>query len=140
MKAAEVEVGQLSATHRATIRGKISTAIADHCREWAVRNACAEPERKYGLSHAAIQCLVDGELPAALPEESLSAGQEYHLRHEYRTAHSLPNTPQRNQAVAAVFKKCEDVYGLSEDAVRAVVGAEFDDVRPSGPPEDPQCP
>ena len=140
MTAAEVEVRQLSATQRPTIRGEICTAIADHGAEWAARHACADPERKYGLPHAAIQYLVDGELPAAPPEESLTAGQEYHLRHECRTAHSLPNTTQRNQAVAAVFKKYEDLYGLSEDAVRAVVGAECDDVRPSGRPEDRQCP
>lgn len=133
MKAAEVEVGQLSATQRSTIRREVRTAIADQGREWAARHACAELERKYGLSHAAIQYLADGELPAALPEESLSSGQKYHLRHEYRAARSLPNTTERDDAVAAVLKKYEDLYGLSEDAVRAVVGAECDDVRPTDP-------
>lgn len=71
----------------------------------------------------------------ALPEESLSSGQKYHLRHEFRIANSLPNTTERDYAVAAVLKKYVELYGLSEDAVWAVVGAECDDVRPADPTE-----
>jgi hypothetical protein len=71
----EVEADHLSSRQRWTIRRAVQDAVAEHGAEGAMRNTCAELERKYGISYDAIVSLMGDDLPAALPEELLSTTQ-----------------------------------------------------------------
>src|SRR5690625_1091530 len=137
--AAADEAGQLSAGQRSAIRRAVREAVAAHGPEWAIRHTCDDLERKYGISYAAVRSLVDEELPATLPEEQLSSGQRYRLRHEYGAAISMPEGLGKEGAIAAVFEKFENQFGLSEAALRAVC-APCDSVRPIKLPGGPPVP
>jgi superfamily II DNA or RNA helicase len=116
-------------------------AVANHDVEWAMRNTCVEIQEKYGVSYDTIEYLLNDELPSALPEKQLSAGQKYRFRREFRSANSLRDSKQKERAVAAVFKKCEDLFGVSRDTLQAVVGPECDSVRSTErPPGEPLVP
>ncbi|MGD1255351.1 DISARM system SNF2-like helicase DrmD [Mycobacterium seoulense] len=113
-------------------------AIADHDMEWAMRNACVELQEKYGVSYDTIEYLLNDKLPSALPEELLSAGQKHRLRLEYRAADSIQDSIEKERAIAVVFKKYEELFGVSEATLRAVVGSGCDSVHTTDqPPGEP---
>jgi hypothetical protein len=119
-KSPGVQAHQLSASQRSTIRRTVQDAIARHDLEWAMRNTCIELEEKYGVSRDTIEYLLHDELPSALPEELLSAGQKHRLRREFDKANSLSDSKQQQRAVAAVFKRFEDLplLALPVEALR----------------------
>lgn len=93
-----------------------------------MRNTCAELQEKYGICYDTIDYLLHDELPEALPEELLTAGQRNRIRREVREATATAKPHQRSQAVVAAVTKLSEHLGLSEDAIRAVVGADGDTV------------
>lgn len=95
-----------------------------------MRNTCAELSRKYGISRDTIDHVLHDELPAALPEELLSAGQRNRIRREHHAAKSIADREQRGQALAAVIKRSAARFGVSEDTIRAVVGGDGDSGHP----------
>jgi superfamily II DNA or RNA helicase len=132
-----VQAHQLSASQRSAIRRAVQDAIASHDMEWAMRHTCVELEAKYGVSRGTIEYLLDDELPSALPEELLSAGQKHRLRQDFQKASLIPDIAQKERAVAEVFTKFEDLYGVSEATLRAVVGSDGDSAQTTnGPPEE----
>jgi superfamily II DNA or RNA helicase len=128
-----LEAYRLSPGQRSTIRRAIHDAIDAHGEEWAMRNTCAELEEKYGMSYDAIAHLLHDELPAALPEELLTTGQKNRIRREFSAAVSIPDLNRRNRAVAEVVKRSSELFGVSEDAIHAVVGIGGDSVPPTEP-------
>ena len=108
-------------------------AIGAHGMEWAMRNTCGEVEEKYGISYDTVNHLLEERLPVSLPEEELSTGQKNLLRREFRSAHSIPGVEQRERAISQIFEHYEELYGISEDAVRAVVSADSDPTPPIEP-------
>jgi hypothetical protein len=133
-KSPGAQADQLSASQRSTIRRTVQDAIASHDVEWAMRNTCVELEEKYGVSRDTIEYLLHDELPSALPEELLSANQKHRLRQEFQEANSIPDSRQREDVIAAVFNKYQDLYGVSQATLQAVVGAAHDGVRHTEPP------
>jgi superfamily II DNA or RNA helicase len=132
-----VQAHQLSASQRSAIRRAVQDAIASHDVEWAMRHTCVELQEKYGVSKGTIEYLLHDELPSALPEELLSAGQKNRLRQEFQKASLIPDVAQKERAVAEVFTKFEDLYGVSDATLWAVVGSEGDSVQTTnGPPEE----
>lgn len=124
----------LSPGQRSTIRRAVQDAIDAHGVEWAMRNTCAELEEKYGISYDTIDHLLHDELPAALPEELLTSGQRNRIRREFSAAMSIADLNRRNGAAAEVVQRAAGLFGVSEDSIRAVVGAEGDSVPPTAPP------
>src|SRR5574337_122936 len=129
--AAPAEADQLSASQRSTIRRTVRTAIENRGAEFAARNICPELQQKYGITYAAIESLADGQLPATLPEYQLSSGQRNRLRRDFHEAEAVQDPAQMDRAIAATLVKYENLFGLSEAAIRAVVGAPCDSVRPT---------
>ena len=127
-------------------RRRNARRFAEPCRmrspatAWSGR--CAIPasscKQKYGLSKDTIEYLLHDELPSALPEELLSASQKHRLRRDFHEANSIPDSAQKERAVAAVFTRYQGLYGVSEATLQAVVGPECDRVgsteRPPGEP------
>ncbi|MFA5607149.1 MAG: DISARM system SNF2-like helicase DrmD [Leucobacter sp.] len=113
-------------------------AIAAHGEEWAMRNTCAELQEKYGIAYETIDYLLHDELPDVFPEELLTSGQRNQIRREVRDAMSTARPGQSVTAVAAVVAKLSEHLGISEDAIRAVVGVDGDTVpsteKPGGRP------
>ncbi len=135
------EVDQLSPSQRSTIRRAVKHAIARHDVEWAMRNTCAEFQHKYGISYEAIELLMQDALPSALPEELLSSGQRNRFRREFRAANSIPDPPRRERTIDELFEKYEQFFDVSHDTLEAVVGPEWDSVRPTDrPPGEPPVP
>lgn len=135
---------QLSASQRSTIRQTVQDAIARYGVEWAMRHTCVELQEKYGLSKDTVEYLLHGELPSTLPEELLSAGQKHRLRRDFHEANSIPDSAQKESAVAAVFSRYQGLYGVSEATLQAVVGPECERVgsteRPPGEQPMPVAP
>src|SRR6476660_7840183 len=129
----QAEADHLSPGQRSTIRRAVQYAIDAHGVEWEMRNACTELEEKYGISYDTIEYLLRDELPAALPEELLTSGQRNRIRREFSVAMSVADLKQRNRAAAEVVKRSSELYGVSEDSIRAVVGADGDSVPPTKP-------
>ena len=109
-----------------------------------MRHTCVELQEKYGLSKDTVEYLLHGELPSALPEELLSASQKHRLRRDLHEANSIPDSAQKERAVAAVFSRYQGLYGVSEATLQAVVGPECDRVgsieRPPGESPMPVAP
>lgn len=99
-----------------------------------MRNTRAEFEEKYGISYDTIEYLLHDELPVALPEELLTSGQRNRIRREFSAAVSVGDLHRRNRAAAQVVKRFSELFGVSEDTVRAVVGADGDSVPGKQPP------
>ena len=99
-----------------------------------MRNTCAELEEKYGISYDTIEYLLHDELPAALPEELLTSGQRNRIRREFSAALSIGDRHRRSRAAAGVVKRCSELFGVSEDTIWAVVGADGDSVPAKEPP------
>ncbi|MDR3661311.1 MAG: DISARM system SNF2-like helicase DrmD, partial [Mycobacterium sp.] len=106
-------------------------SIDAHGQEWAMRNTCTELQEKYGISYDTIDYLLHDELPEALPEELLTSGQRNRIRREVREATATAKPHQRDQSVAAAVAQLSEHLGISEDAIRAVVGADSDTVPPT---------
>ena len=80
-------------------------------------------------------------LPSALPEELLSSGQRNRFRREFRAANSIPDPPRRERTIDELFEKYEQFFDVSHDTLEAVVGPEWDSVRPTDrPPGEPPVP
>ena len=109
------EADHLSPGQRSTIRRAIQDAIDAHGIEWAMRNTCAELEKKYGITYDTIEYLLSDELPAALPEELLTTGQKNRIRREFHAAMSVADLNRRNRAAAEVVKnsKCREVLAAA---------------------------
>jgi len=127
----EFEADQLSPTQRSIIRRAVHEAMAEHGIEWAMRNTCAEIEEKYGISYDTVEYLLNDELPVALPEEFLTTGQRNRIRREFHAAMSISDPDQRERAAAEAVKESAEFFGISEDAIRSVVGADGDSVPPA---------
>jgi hypothetical protein len=108
----------------------VQAAIDAHGVEWAMRNVCAELEEKYGISYDTIEYLLHNELPAALPEELLTTGQKNRIRRDFSAALAMTDS---NRATTEVVRKSVELFGVSQDAIRAVVGADGDSVPPTKP-------
>ena len=134
------EVDHLSPSQRSTIRRLVLDAIDLHGIEWAMRNTCRDLEAKYGISYDTIDYLLNEELPAALPEELLTTGQKNRIRRDYDEAVAASDGQDRHLAVVDVFRKYEDLYGVSEDALLAVVGAAEGVTAEVDTPEAPSAP
>jgi len=130
----QADADQLSPGQRSTIRRAVQDAIDTHGVEWAMRNTRAEFEEKYGISYDTIEYLLHDELPVALPEELLTSGQRNRIRREFSAAVSVGDLHRRNRAAAQVVKRFSELFGVSEDTVRAVVGADGDSVPGKQPP------
>ena len=130
----ESEADQLSPTQRSGIRRAIHEAMAEHGVEWAMRNTSADIEEKYGISYDTIEYLLNDELPVALPEEFLTTGQRNRIRREFHAAMSISDPGQRDRAAAEAVRESAEFFGISEDAIRAVVGADDDGVPPAPKP------
>ena len=111
------EADHLSPGQRSTIRRAVQDAIDAHGIEWAMRNTCAELEKKYGITYDTIEYLLSDELPAALPEELLTTGQKNRIRREFHAAMSVADLNGRNRAAAEVVKnsKCREVPEKHQD-------------------------
>jgi len=136
----EVEADHLSPGQRYTIRRTVQDAIEAHGMEWAMRNTCAELEEKYGISYDTIEYLLNDELPAALPEELLTTGQKNRVHREFDAANSITNAHQKSHAIGTLLEKYAGLYGISEDAIRAVVGVDGDSLPPTEPSEGSSVP
>lgn len=95
-----------------------------------MRNTCAELAAKYGISYDTIDHLLHNELPEVLPEELLTSGQRNRIRREFDLAVSTADVNQRRRVVAQMVTKSAEFFGVSEDTIRAVVGADGDTVPP----------
>ena len=131
-----VEADYLSASQRSTIRRAVQDAIDAHGVEYAMRNTCAELEEKYGISYETIEYLLHDELPVALPEELLTTGQRNRIRRKFHdaAANAAADPSQESPVTADVVKQLSELFGVSEDAIRAVVGADDDSVPPTETP------
>jgi superfamily II DNA or RNA helicase len=131
-----VEADYLSASQRSTIRRAVQDAIDAHGVEYAMRNTCAELEEKYGVSYETIEYLLHDELPVALPEELLTTGQRNRIRRRFHdaAANSAGDPSQESPVTADVVKQLSELFGVSEDAIRAVVVADDDSVPPTETP------
>jgi hypothetical protein len=129
----QAEADHLSPGQRSTIRRAVQRSIDEHGIEWAMRNTCTQLEAKYGISYGTIEYLLHDELPAALPEELLTSGQRNKVRRDFSAATSITDSVQRRNAAAKAVKQSAEHFGVSEDAIRAVVGIDGDTVRPTPP-------
>jgi len=130
-----VAADYLSASQRSTIRRAVQDAIDAHGVEYAMRNTCAELEEKYGIPYETIEYLLHDELPVALPEELLTTGQRNRIRRKFHAAANSAADPNQESPVAAdAVKHLSELFGVSEDAIRAVVGADDNSFPPTETP------
>lgn len=98
-----------------------------------MRNTCAQLEAKYGISYDTIESLVHNDLPAALPEDLLTSGQRNKIRRDFSAATSAVDANRRQSAAAHAVKQSAEHFGVSEETIRAVVGANSDTDRLAPP-------